>query len=156
MCTNYVVPTPESIASLLSMIFGEALDVSKCDTPVLDDRHAATFIDDEDHLVGLCICDKQFVAYSGAALSMIPADVAKDMINGNDVPEAMVGNFGEVMNICSKLMMSESSKHLRLGKTLSPGASADALASLQESAEISAFGVDIPKYGKGTLTFVVT
>lgn len=156
MSTKFVIPTPQAISSLLSVIFGEELDVSNCDAPGLSDQHVATFVDDDDQLVALCVCDKQFVAYSGAALSMIPADVANEMITGNSVTEAMVGNFYEVMNICSKLMMSDTSAHLRLDRTLSPEQSAESIAALQDSSQITGFGVDIPRYGKGTLTFVVT
>ena len=86
---------------------------------------------------------------------MIPADVAQEMIFGNAVSDAMVDNFYEVMNICSKLMMSESGAHLRLDKTLSPDQSVEAIAAMKES-HTAAFGVDIPRYGKGTLTFVIT
>lgn len=156
MSTNYVMPTSQSVCSLLSMIFGEGLDVSDCEPSDLSNQHVATFIDDNDQLVALCVSDKQFVAYSGAALSMIPADVANEMIAGNAVTEAMVGNFNEVMNICSKLLMTDSSAHLRLDKTLNPDESAEAVASLQESGQISGFGVDVPRYGKGTLIFVIT
>ena len=156
MSANYVIPSPQSVSKLLSMIFGVELDVSKCEPPELSSQHVASFVNDDDQLVALCACDKEFVAYSGAALSMIPADVANEMISGNAVTEAMVDNFNEVMNICSNLMMSDSSAHLRLDKTLSPEQSAEAIAALQESGQVTGFGVDIPRYGKGTLTFVVT
>jgi hypothetical protein len=150
------MPTPQAISRLLSMIFGNELNVSDCASPELGSQHVATFIDDSDQLVALCVCDKSFVAYAGAALSMIPADVANEMIGGSALPDAMVGNFHEVMNICSKLLMSNSSAHLRLGEILNPEASAETVTLLQESAHISGFGVDVPRYGKGTLAFVVT
>jgi len=137
------------------MIFGDDLSASGCESPAPDGKYVATFLSDDDQLVALCVCDKEFVAYSGAALSMIPADVAKEMIAGNAVTDAMVDNFYEVMNICSKLLMSESGAHLRLGKTLSPDQSADPIAAMKES-QTAAFVVDIPRYGKGTLTFVIT
>lgn len=141
---------------MLSMIFGEELDVNACEPPELSSQYVATFINDDNQLVALCACDKAFVAYAGAALSMIPADVANEMIAHDKVTEAMVGNFYEVMNISSKLMMSDSSAHLRLDKTLHPAQAAEQIAALEGSAQIKGFGVDIPQYGKGTLTFVVT
>ena len=60
------------------------------------------------------------------------------------------------MNICSKLLMSDSSAHLRLDKTLDPGAANDAVASLEGASEKVAFSVDIPRYGSGTLTFLIS
>ena len=156
MSTNYVIPNPKSVSGLLAMIFGDGVIVKDQEAPDFSGQHVATFIDDDDKLVAVCACDKEFVAYSGAALSMIPADVAEQMITGNSVTEAMVGNFYEVMNICSKLLMSDASAHLRLDKALSPEEGAGPLSTLQEAAQITAFHVEIPNYGAGTLTFLVT
>ena len=156
MSTKYIIPTPQSVSALLAMIFGDGVDTKDREAPELDGQHVATFVDDDDQLVALCVCDKEFVAYSGAALSMIPADVANEMISGNSISEAMLGNFYEVMNICSKLLMSDTSAHLRLDKTLSPQESAEPLSALKDSAQVIGFDIDIPKYGKGMLTFLVT
>ncbi len=156
MSTKYIIPTPQSVSALLAMIFGDGVDTKDRQAPELDGQHVATFVDDDDQLVALCVCDKEFVAYSGAALSMIPADVANEMISGNSISEAMLGNFYEVMNICSKLLMSDTSAHLRLDKTLSPQESAEPVSALKDSAQVIGFDIDIPKYGKGMLTFLVT
>jgi len=156
MSTKFEIPTPQSVTALLAMIFGEDLSSSKCDAPDLAGNYVATFIDDDDRLVGLCVCDKEFVAYSGAALSMLPADVAKEMIAGNSVTDAMVDNFYEVMNICSKLFMSETSAHLRLDKIVKPADGAEPIATLESAAKVAPFDVDIPRYGKGALIFLVT
>ena len=156
MSTSFVKPTPDAVNTLLAMLFGEELGVSASDAGDLAAQHIATFVDDEDKLVALCACDQHFVAYSGAALSMIPADVANEMITSNDISEALLGNFYEVMNICSKLMMSNGSAHLRLDQTLSAGQGADLVASLNGSAEILCFKIDIPRYGGGQLTFLVS
>ncbi len=60
--------------------------------------------------VAICVCGLEFEAYSGAALFMIPADAANEMIAGQSVTDAILDNFYEVMNICSKLLMSDPSK----------------------------------------------
>ena len=156
MSSSFITPSPSAISSLLAVIFGENITVSGCEPLELNSQHVATFIDDEDKVVALCACDIEFVAYSGAALSMIPPDIANEMISGRSVTDAMHDNFYEVMNICSKLLMSDSSAHLRLGKTMSPDSAAEPIAALQDSGKITGFGIDIPNYGKGTLTFVVT
>ncbi len=154
MSNSYEIPTIASLAELLRMIFGDELMANACESPNLEGQYAAVFVGDDDNLAALCVCDNKFVAYSGAALSMIPADVAADMISGNAVTDAMVANFYEVMNICSKLMMSDTSAHLRLKKVLSPGEAADTISSLSEGQSHS-FAVDIPNYGNGALTFLL-
>lgn len=155
MATDYVMPDTQSIASILEMIFGEGVEVTDAEVIDFDDKHVATFMSREQELVALCACDLPFVAYSGAALSMIPANTAKDMANGGGLTEAVLSNFHEVMNICSKLMMSETSAHLRLDKTLAPDQSASAVTALDASASTSVFNVDIPRYGKGVLAFSI-
>jgi len=156
MNTTFEIPTSQSVSSLLCTLFGEGLSADQCESPELDGQHVVSFVSDDDRLVALGICDIAFVAYAGAALSMIPASVANEMISGNAVTDEIAGNFYEVMNICSKLLMSESGAHLRLDKTLDSDQSTEALAALHESSQVTGFGVDIPQYGKGALTFVVT
>ena len=75
---------------------------------------------------------------------------------GQSVTDAMLDNFYEVMNICSKLLMSDTSSHLRLDKTMPPEESSEPIAALQGAASVTCFDVAIPKYGKGALTFVVS
>ncbi len=156
MSTIYEIPTPPATTDLLSVIFGDGLSTASMDAPGTDGRYVATFINREDELVALCVCDKPFVAYSGAALSMIPVDVANEMISSNDVTEAIVGNYYEIMNICSKLLMAESGAHLRLDKVLAPEDAADTVGKLDGSATVVSFKVDIPRYGNGEISFIVT
>ena len=96
---------------------------------------------DGDSIVVLDLLQEVFSAIAPqlddcSYVTALPADVANEMIAGNAVTEAIVGNFYEVMNISSKLMMSDSSAHLRLDKTLNPKQSAEAIAALQESAPL--------------------
>lgn len=154
MSTSYLMPTCQSITAILEMVFGSGLSVQEGAAPGAAECFAATYVNREDNLVALCLCDLPFVAYSGASLSMIPAGVAKEMIASRDLSKAFVDNFHEVMNICSKLMMSDHSAHLRLMKTLSPVESGGAITSLAENQSCS-FVVDIPQYGQGALTFLI-
>ncbi len=155
MSKSYVMPDTAAISRLLEMIFGDGVKVAESAEKDLAGRHVATFLNADDELVALCACDRAFVAYSGAALSMIPANVANEIISGDEMTETLLGNFYEVMNICSKLMMSDTSAHLRLHKALLPDQSADAITTLEASGSICGFDVDVPRYGKGKLSFVI-
>lgn len=154
MSTSYILPDTAAIASLLEMIFGEGVGVTDQGTPDLSGKHLATFLNDEDELVAVCAGDKPFVAYSGAALSMIPADVANEMVDGA-ITDTVADNFHEVMNIFSKLMMSETSAHLRLEKILQPDQTSGPISALEGTATPLAFDIDIPKYGKGNLALLI-
>ena len=151
---GYVVPTTDATSQILEMLFGTPIEVQNAEAiSPGGTNYVTTFIDDQDQLVAACIADLPFVAYSGAALSMIPGDVANEIVAEGAPTEAMLGNFYEVMNICSKLFMSDSSAHLRLDKTYSPDEGAGAIASLQASAT-TPFGIQVPGYGSGALTFL--
>ena len=157
MPQDFIVPNSRSTSLLLQMFLGNGLTVTESDSTDLSNRYVATYVDDDDQLVAFCSCDCAFVAYAGAALSMIPPDVANDAIAGGNMSGPLVGNFHEIMNICSKLLMSDSSAHLRLDKTLTPDQASDTTLTLGESPEkVSAFSVDIPGYGIGSITFRVS
>ncbi len=155
MSTLYIKPDVGAIAKLLQMLYGDELNVTGFAVGNYSGQYTATFISDDDQLVALCVCNKEFVAYAGAALSMIPANTATAMIAANDISEAVVANFYELVNICSKLLMTDSSPHLRLDKVLPPSESAPVSATF-EAVEMVAFEVDIPHYGKGSVTFLIT
>ena len=154
MSTSYVMPEPKAISALLEMIFGDGVKVDKA-APDVAGKTVATFIDDSDRLVALCACDDRFVGYSGAALSMIPPDAANEILAGGEMTPVMKENFYEVMNICSKLLMSDSSAHLRLHRTLPAEQAGAAIAELEAATGIG-FQVDIPRYGAGCMHFLVT
>lgn len=151
MSGNYIKPDSESVAKLLAMIFGDDLIISSVEAANVSGERLATIIDDDDKLVVICICDLEFLAYSGAALSMIPAAGAEDMIASKTVTEAVANNFHEVMNMCTKLFMSDSSAHLRLDQTLDCEQGAEELSTIDSYATKLGFEVGVPGYGKGRL-----
>lgn len=155
MSIKYVVPPAEAVKSLLGIIFGDEVTVGACETPEFNDHYTATFLDRDDQLVALCHSDIEFVAYSGSALSMIPLGAAEDMIADRDVSESIVGNFHEVMNICSQLLMCDGGPHLRLDKTFGPGQCEDA-SDFEAGAAVASMRVDVPRYGTGTLSFRIS
>lgn len=151
MSNNFLMPTPDSTKEILSMVLGDGLAINNEENDS-ENGYIATYIDDEDKLVALCTCDLPFVAYSSAALSMIPAGVANEMIKDNELNDNVLANFHEVMNICSKLMMSDDTDHLRLEKTVLPPDSEKTVSDFEVGSK-EVFTIDIPNYGKGTFSF---
>ncbi len=156
MATACVTPSVDGLVSLLEMVFGEPPEVSELEDAETAGWYGASFITDDDVLISGCVCDPKFVAYSGAALSMIPGDVVDEMLAENDLSKSIVDNFYEIMNICSTLLMSDNSEHLRLDKTFEPSDVAAALEPIMSEGDTCFFAVDVPKYGKGTIGFVLT
>ncbi len=155
MRNRCIKPDTDSAAKLLQLLYGDELTATHVAAGNHAAQYTAMFISDADELLALCSCSSEFVAYAGAAMSMIPADAANEMIAANDNNEAVAANFHELMNICSKLLMNDSSAHLRLDKVLLPSESASVSATF-DAVETVAFEVHIPRYGKGSMTFRIT
>jgi hypothetical protein len=154
--TGYVVPDVNSLKDMLSMMFGDELVVTADSDAALAGRRVATYINDNDQQVAICASDESLVAYAGGALTMLPKDAVDEMLASNDLSEVIVGNFHEVMNICSRLLMTEEGAHLRLDKTLDPESSVGSISELQPDLTIASFSVTIPNYGGGGISFLVS
>lgn len=154
--SGFVTPNDRAVREMLSFVLGDGLEVSAHEAAPVDDWHAATYVGDQDQVVAVCACDGQFVAYSGAALTMIPCDAAEEMLRDKSFSEVVLANFHEVMNICSRLLVSDDSPHLRLDKTLQPDAARAPIDQIATQARASTFEVSIPDYGKGKIAFLIT
>lgn len=160
MTTVHPVPKETQIRQIFGMLFGNdlVLDAGKPDTS--DDTKGiyAIFINDEGKHVTACVCDHHFAAFAGSALTKIPIGGAEDAANSGELSEMMLGNLHEIMNICSRLFMDNTSPHLRL-ETVYPTPDAvpdEARAILEGCQERVDFTVSIPGYGKGGLSFLCT
>ena len=68
----------------------------------------------------------------------------------------MKENVYEVMNICSRLLMSDDTPHLKLENMYNDVAelSEEAVDMIKTAEGSSHFDIDIPNYGKGRLSLV--
>ncbi|MEO0971799.1 MAG: hypothetical protein AAFX85_01795 [Pseudomonadota bacterium] len=154
---NFLIPTNDTSTEMLGMIFGD--DTEIFDGSAIDPAksYMATFVDDEGKLVAVGACDTAFGAYAGSALSLIPKAGAEDAIKDGSLSKPMVDNLYEVMNICTRLMMSEKTPHLKLAGVHEPGEAFDDLATEIVNSDQSAhLKVDVPRYGMGTVSFWVS
>jgi hypothetical protein len=117
----------------------------------------ALYVTDESKPAALCVADGPLAANSSAALSMLPPNTAKDAIKSKDLPSAMVANLREIMNICSRLLMTDSSPHLRLAALHAvKSMPADLSAVIGSAHNRFDFEIQVPKYGVGNLAFIST
>ena len=159
MSSKHPVPDKASVLGMLGMLFGDGLKVEPLNTPCdtdVDSNVVAVYVADDDAPSSACVCDISFAAFAGAALSMIPKGGAEDAAESGELSEIMLGNLHEVMNICSRLFMNDSSPHLRLDAVHKnagelPDAARDMVA---EPTARSDFRVVIPGYGDGNLSFL--
>lgn len=98
-----------------------------------------------------CSVDLGFAAFSGAALSMIPADAAKDCIKANELEEMIQDNFAEVLNVFSRLFGDQDNKRILLTDKFFPpdAVPSDVSQSVSAGSAKLDIEVDIDGYGKG-------
>tara|TARA_R110001592_G_scaffold97408_3_gene279031 strand:+ start:12595 stop:13008 length:414 start_codon:yes stop_codon:yes gene_type:complete len=136
------------------MLYGNDVDTSEIPDKSIAGAFVASFVNDEGELVAVCASDPAFVAFSGAALSMMPVGGAEDMLDTGDFTQKAVDNFYEVINVCSRLLMSDSSTHLKLDKVYRPAEAAAIVEGFTARVTVG-FKLKIPRYGVGKLLFSV-
>jgi len=160
MTTTHPVPQENQVRQIFSMLFGDELVLDAGKPEAADDAKSmyAVFIDDHGKHATACICDYNFAAFAGSALTKIPVGGAEDAANSGEFTDMMLSNLHEIMNICSRLFMSNTSPHLRLETVYhSPDTVPDnARIMLEACQERKDYTVSIPGYGKGSVSFMCT
>lgn len=162
MPAHYPVPIQEDVRDILVTLLGRPASVDRTKTRLaLDDEHRGVieeFITDDDRVDALCIYDNEFAVRTGAAIVMIPANVAEEDLRDGGMPEHHVECAHEVVNVLSRLMNSASTPHLRLGKTHQlPCALPDDVERILRQPEFRRdFVVFIEGYGEGRFALLVT
>jgi hypothetical protein len=154
MATQVPMPDAAKVRSMLGMLF-DGLDVKpgkKFDLTPTSGAWVGLYIGKDGTPLALCAVDAALAGYAGAALSMLPPAVAKDAVKSKDLTDVMVGNLKEIMNICSRLVMTDTSPHVRL-EELHPAKAfpAGVNAVLGGQKGRVDFEINVPKYGPGTL-----
>lgn len=121
MPAHYPVPIQEDIRDVLVTLLGRAASVDKTKTRLDFDGErrgvVEEFITDDDRVDALCIYDNEFAVRAVAAIVMVPPGVAEEDLKGGGMPDHHVECAHEVVNVLSRFLNSESTPHLRLGKT---------------------------------------
>lgn len=112
--TKYLLPTAQSIQSVLTMIYGEEIAVEESsEMDLVTASHVGIFEAGDGSVVGLCHCDLNSAASLSCALSLIPPGVAQEMIKDKSISDMAALNLNEVMNMFSSLYMDDNTDHLR-------------------------------------------
>lgn len=159
MTTAYPMPDASKVKSMLGLLF-DGLDVKpgrKFDVAPTSGCWVGLYVSDNGTPAAACIADGALAASAGAALSMLPPGIAKDAAKSKQLTDVMVGNLREVLNICTRLLMTDTSAHLRLAEifpaTSLPASVATVLGGQKGRID---FELTVPKYGPGTLAVIST
>ena len=101
------------------------------------------------------VCDLELACGSGAALSRIPVHMAKEAAKSGDIPENVLANFSEVLNVYMSLLEGAMSERVVLGDVVVPGAAKpDELnwGVLKSAKDTANFEVDLGSYGMRSIS----
>ena len=159
MAAHFPVPIQEDVRDLLVDLLGRGVAVDKTRALELEDAPAAVaeFIDDEDGTACLCIIDGGFAIRVGAALVMVPSNVAEEDLASGTLPENHLENVREVVNVFGRMLNSASTPHVRLADLhLWPGDLPEGVRSLLDGPEYRRdFVVAVEGYGEGRFSLLV-
>ena len=108
----------------------------------------------EEVLEAVIALDKPLAATLGAAIALIPPATAEEAVGAGPLPQNLLENTSEVLNVMSSLFNAEGAPHLRLETVYDSGAAplpADVAHWLRSYGPRLDLAVDVRGYGTGLL-----
>ena len=144
--TTSTLPAPVQLRRLLTSLLGKDVTITRGARFDLDALRFDPYVGDDNVVRYVVGSSKEFAAFSGAALAMLPSGRAEAAINqGGD--EMLDMAYYEVLNVLTRAINDLGGMHVRLPvgeDTVTPELSPDASA---------AFTASIADYGDGSLMF---
>ena len=154
-----MIMTPSAVSAMMTSLFGKKVAVKKTtpmDPAEVGKSMLATYLRDDGSVGALCIADVPLVAYAGAGLTMLPVGYAKEMAKTGELAENVQDNFGEILNIASRLFNSPRTPHVTLSEVkLKPVlVPPEVGAVISKPAHRVDLELSIPGYGDGRMTLI--
>lgn len=145
----------DAVGRLLSGLLGKKVATKK--GPALgptEVRGLAPYVDTGKLVHYAAATDAPFLAGVGAALAMIPAAVAADAIRGPKLPENLVENAYEVLNIGASVFneIDGTALHVKISKLMTPPIPEEVVGRLGKAVARLDMLVSVPGYPDGKLT----
>jgi hypothetical protein len=154
------LPPAEAVARMLTDLLGRPCSVKPTAKPGFADQGLiGVLVDRPGTMRGLTFSDKSFAALSGAALALIPRAVAEEAARKGAVPQSLLENHQEIVNISTALFNAVNADvdHLKLKEMMAtaPTTPQAIRTFLVKPAARLDLAVDISGYGVGKLSFLV-
>ena len=150
------LPALKEVSDLFAMLFGDRTVCKPCQDRIPNEQAAviATYHDNSGAVRRAVTCDLAFANSAGASLSMIPTGAANDAVKAGVVPDNILANLHEVMNIAVNLFTETFGGRLELvgvqrAVEMEAGVKAAITAGAATSIEVS-----IPRYSAGRVSLI--
>ncbi|HEX5097488.1 MAG TPA: hypothetical protein VFX21_15775 [Acidimicrobiia bacterium] len=162
MCvpSHYPVPTNEAIRAILAdIVGGRAVTVALSQDPADTDAPGvlADYSVDDGPVGVLCVADLSLSNVVGAAIAAETSEQVDAAVNDNQIADATIENWNEVVNQIARLFNSPDTPTLRVREVrrLPAELPNDVNELLATPLARRAFDVEVADLGKGTLAVVV-
>jgi hypothetical protein len=115
------------------------------------------YVDNMLRLTALVILDIELAARMGAAIGLIPSRAAEEAINHGLLPDNLLENASEILNITASLFNAEGAPHVKLDTVYAPGdpIPADVAQWVLAYVRRTDLDMDIAGYGSGRFSLLV-
>jgi hypothetical protein len=153
------VPDRKQIKDLFEGLLGRDVTVGDAAPVALDSRPrptTAVYVDDRSRLSSVVLMDFPLTAWAGAALALLPRGGAEDAIDEQDLPQSLLENTAELLNVLAAPIGEASGVHQRLYQTFGPTEvpPSDVLARSASLGAREDVALGIHGYGSGNLSLV--
>lgn len=115
------------------------------------------YVDNLLRLTALVIFDLDLAARVGAAIGLVPSRGAEEAINAGALPDNLLENASEVLNITASLFNAEGAPHVKLDVVYAPGEAvpADVAQWILAYVRRTDLDMEIAGYGPGRFSLLV-
>src|SRR5690625_3534683 len=119
------LPAAKDVRDLLEVMLGRDIEVTTGAEPVDPAQQPGAvlgvYTDDSLALSTMIVLDLPLAAYAGAALALIPPGGAEAAVEDGFLPDTLLENIAEILNIMTSLFNVDGAPHHRLYATYSAG-----------------------------------
>ena len=154
------LPHVKDVRDLLQDLLGRDVEVNISDAwapkPV-DWPALGEYVDDRTQLRAVVVTDLPLAVYCGAAVGLLPAGGARDMIDEHDPSPTCLENLYEVLNVMSAVLNFGDNDHVKIASMYPPGTEfpADCQQLVHGTVGRLDVSVSIDGYGSGRLALIV-
>jgi hypothetical protein len=109
------LPSVENICKLLGEILGKEVKAAFAPAyslSLLKPKVVAAYRAGAGCPIYVCVCDLRFAVFAGAALSLIPAEVAKENLKAGRCDVSLLENLAEILNIARQWFQKPGGQHV--------------------------------------------
>jgi len=148
-----VALAPNEVEKVLGDLLGVAVTVRAGGRPAGTEGLAGHYVDADGHPAAGVWLDRSLAACAGASLAMIPKGSAQEAIAAGSLPDNLVENAGEILNVLGTLLRADSGVKLG-GVAQTPPGPSELAPLLTGPTDQSWFTIGVEGYGAGVALVV--